>query len=296
MAGLKEIRTRINSIASTQKITSAMKMVSAAKFHKAQDTFFRFKQYSNKVDEVLQQVASAAHDPSVSKWFKKPKNTRNIALVVLSSNSSMCAGFNQNLAKKIVEDGAKTLGSTWGTDGLTIFGLGKKGADILSKKGISINLTDSEITISPNFDDTASFCEQHILTPFNDGTYDAVYIAYNEFRNPAVQVPTIIQYLPYKLPEGIEKSSNESDNFVFEPNREDILKVIIPMALKTSFYELILENSIGEHGARMTAMHQATENAIELSKQLKLQYNKARQAAITKEILEIVSGAEALRG
>ncbi|NHB68045.1 ATP synthase F1 subunit gamma [Perlabentimonas gracilis] len=296
MAGLKEIRTRINSIASTQKITSAMKMVSAAKFHKAQETFYRFKRYSSKVDEVLLQVASAANDSSLAKWFAKPTESRNIALVVLSSNSSMCAGFNQNLAKKVIDEGPKLWGELWKDNRIKVFCIGKKGADIISKKGVTPQLIDTEIAHLPLFNDVSAFFTQHILEPFRDGTYDAVFIAYNEFKNPAVQEPTIRQFLPFTIPEVVTKDSKSSDNLIFEPNKGDILKAIIPMALKTSFYEYTLENAIGEHGARMTAMHQATENAIELSKQLKLQYNKARQAAITKEILEIVSGAEALRG
>ncbi len=296
MAGLKEIRTRISSIASTQKITSAMKMVSAAKFHKAQETFYRFKRYSNKVDEVMLQVASAANDPSVGKWFAKPTNAKSIALIIFSSNSSMCAGFNHNLTKKVLEDGPKLWGELWRSNNLKIFCIGKKGAELLTKKGIEPYFIDTELAQSPKFDDASKFCENQVLDPFYNGDFDAVFVAYNEFRNPAVQEPSIKQYLPFAIPEEVLKESNDSDNLIFEPNKENILKAIIPMALKTSFYEFSLENAIGEHGARMTAMHQATENATELSKQLKFQYNKARQAAITKEILEIVSGAEALRG
>lgn len=299
MAGLKEIRTRINSIASTQKITSAMKMVSAAKFHKAQETFFRFEYYSKKVDDVLHHVASEASNPSLQKWFTKPKSEEKVALVVLTSNSSMCAGFNQNLVKKVVEEGPKHWQRLWNTNKINIFCLGKKGCELLTKKGFNVTQTDVDIVQLPQFNDAADFCDQHLIKPFVDGKYDAVYIAYNRFSNPAVQVPTFKQFLPYNIE---KKANNEnadtaiSQDHIFEPNKEDILKAIIPMSAKTSFFKLVLENSIGEHGARMTAMHQATENASELSKQLKLQYNKARQAAITNEILEIVSGAEALKG
>ncbi|MDX9848307.1 MAG: ATP synthase F1 subunit gamma [Tenuifilaceae bacterium] len=295
MSGLKEIRNRINSITSTQKITSAMKMVSAAKFHKAQDTFFRFKPYSEKVSEVLSQVSAGNTSAEVIKWFGKPKLPRKAALVIISSNSSMCAGFNLNLVKKVIDEGPTIFGDLWKTNNLKVFCLGKKGADALTKRGVSIGLIDTELAHRAKFNEISSFCEENLLNRFETGDYDVVYVAYNVFRNPALQEPTIRQFLPYSFA-GQNSSLKHAHKIIFEPNKEYINEVLIPMALKTSFYEMVLENAIGEHGARMTAMHQATENALELTKALKLQYNKARQAAITKEILEIVSGAEALKG
>ena len=296
MSGLKEIRTRINSIASTQKITSAMKMVSAAKFHRAQDTFFRFQDYSEKLNEVFLQVSGGAGNSMVNKWFDEPQQLKRVALVMFSSNSSMCAGFNQNLVKKVVDDGPHVFKDLWKTDNLQIFGLGKKGADILGKRGVKVHFVDDEIVLKTDHDRAITFCTEKLLNSFEKGEFDAVYFAYNEFKNPAVQQPVIKRFLPYTKPKGLVNENPNAPEIIFEPSKDSILESIIPMALKTFFYEVVLENAIGEHGARMTAMHQATENAIDLSKQLRLQYNKARQAAITKEILEIVSGAEALKG
>ncbi|HZJ74376.1 MAG TPA: ATP synthase F1 subunit gamma [Perlabentimonas sp.] len=296
---LKEIRTRISSIASTQKITSAMKMVSAAKFHRAQDTFFRFQTYSQKLNDVFLQVSGAADGSWVDRWFNEPQQLKRIALVVLSSNSSMCAGFNQNIAKQLADSGSEIFQDIWNTENVQIFALGKKGAQLLNRKGIETCFVDEEIVHTTNYDSAIKFCTEKLLNPFEQGTYDAVYIVYNEFENPAVQQPAINRFLPYVKPQEEtdgRDSSFEVPEITFEPSKKSILETIIPMALKTFFYEKVLENAIGEHGARMTAMHQATENAIELSKELKLQYNKARQAAITSEILEIVSGAEALNG
>ncbi len=272
-----------------------MKMVSAAKFHKAQETFFRFKPYSEKVSEVLTQVSAGNASAEVHKWFGKPKLPRKAALVVISSNSSMCAGFNLNLVKKIVDEGPSIFGDLWKTNNLNVFCLGKKGADALTKRGVAIDVIDTELAHLAKFNAISTFCEESLLNRFETGEYDVVYVAYNVFRNPALQEPTIRQFLPYFFADQ-EGNPKHAHNIIFEPNKEYINGVLIPMALKTFFYEMILENAIGEHGARMTAMHQATENATELTKALKLQYNKARQAAITKEILEIVSGAEALKG
>jgi F-type H+-transporting ATPase subunit gamma len=294
MAGLKEIRTRISSITSTQKITGAMKMVSAAKFHKAQETVFRFQNYSKKVTQVLAQVVLSAPKSEMNIWFSQPKTIKRAALVVVTSNSSMCAGFNQNLIKKVMEEGPTVLPEIWNTNNLDIYCLGKKGFDFFKKGGYNIVLSDTQIVNKPNYISSSGFCDEHLFENFSSQKYNVVFVAYNVFKNPALQEPTISQFLPFPLPEGTK--TNDFSDVIFEPNPVQIMQTLIPTALKTRFYEIILENSIGEHGARMTAMHQATENALELIKSLKLQYNKARQAAITKEILEIVSGAEALKG
>ncbi len=293
MSGLKEIRTRITSITSTQKITSALKMVSAAKFHKAQETINRFKPYSKKVLDVLSQVIPSAPTDTLQKWFNEPKSLENVALVILTSNSSMCAGFNQNLIKKVMDEGPLLFKDIWCTNNLSIFCLGKKGNDFFSKRGFNVKLSNTQIISKPNYETSTAF-STILIEGYLKGDFDAVFVAYNEFKNTAVQEPTISRLLPYRFPEEL-KLTKTSSNLVFEPSQEYIMEILIPTALKTFFHEMVLENSIGEHGARMTAMHQATENAIELNKNLKLQYNKARQAAITKEILEIVSGAEALK-
>lgn len=295
MLGLKEIRTRISSITSTQKITSAMKMVSAAKFHKAQETVLRYSVYSNKIFDILLQVAPTVNesDPQLSKWFVEPTELNKIALIVLTSNSSMCAGFNLNLGKKIIEEGPALFGESW-SDDVDIFCLGKKGGDYLTKQGVNVLEVNTEIVNAPSFNDSSKFIDS-LTQDYLSKKYDAVYVAYNEFKNPALQIPTLKRLLPFSIPKN-DKPKQVEPNLIFEPSKEYIMEVVIPTALKTLFHETLLENAVGEHGARMTAMHQATENANELNKELKLQYNKARQAAITKEILEIVSGAEALKG
>ncbi len=271
-----------------------MKMVSAAKFHKAQDVILRYSPYSKKIQNLLARIVPFAPEAVVEKWFTMPDITQKAALVVVTSNSSMCAGFNLNLLKFINEQGPKLFPELWGTNQLKLLCLGKKGADYLKKKGFEVSLIDTEVVNNPSFSLSASFSSM-LIDQFNNKELDSVYVAYNYFKNPALQEPRIEPLLPFTQ---IDENStiNTPDNLIFEPDQEYILKVLIPLAIKTYFHTVILENSIGEHGARMTAMHQATENAIELKKELKLQYNKARQAAITKEILEIVSGAEALKG
>jgi F-type H+-transporting ATPase subunit gamma len=293
MSGLREIRTRINSITSTQKITSAMKMVSAAKFHKSQETINRFKPYSKKVFEVLSQVIPSAPETELDKWFSPSQKLEKVALIVLTSNSSMCAGFNQNLLKHIVDVGPSIYKDIWDTNNLSLYCLGKKGSDFFSKRGFSVIYTDTDMVNKPLFSLSADLLDL-LASKYINKELDAVYVAYNQFVNPAVQNPTITQFFPYSLPD-LLKSVRTNPDLIFEPNKEYILEIVIPTALRTFFHEIVLENAIGEHGARMTAMHQATENASDLNKALKLQYNKARQASITKEILEIVSGAEALK-
>jgi F-type H+-transporting ATPase subunit gamma len=295
MSGLKEIRTRILSVTSTRKITSAMKMVSAAKFHKAQESIYRFEPYFYKTFEVLSQVLTKNKEPDTVKWFSAPESKKNVALIILTSNSSMCGGFNQNIIKKVMEEIPILLPDCPTKTNLTLFCLGKKGADFFQKRKYNLHSASSNLIVNkPTFNYTSPFASL-IIEEFLNGTYDLVYVAYNMYKNPAVQIPTIAQFLPIVLPEEMQ-SSTENFRLVFEPSREHILKLIIPKAMKIFLHKLILENAAGEHGARMTAMHQATDNATELIKELKLQYNKARQSSITKEILEIVSGAEALKG
>lgn len=295
MVGLRDIRNRINSIASTQKITGAMKMISAAKFHRAHDSLFRYKTYSNKILDILNQVSPTINkdEPNLSKWFTKPSALSSIALVVITSNSSMCGGFNQNMIKTVVEDTPPEFGENW-REITDFYCLGKKGDAYFRKKGYNVVFGDTDIVNNPDYNSSSKFV-QTLIKQYLEQKYDAVYVAFSEFKNPAVQIPTIKQILPFNAPEAKISEPDESD-VIFEPTKEYIIEQLIPLALETFFFEMLLENAVGEHGARMTSMHQATENAIEINKDLKLLYNKARQAAITNEILEIVSGAEALKG
>ena len=294
MANLKEIRTRIQSVQSTRKITSAMKMVSAAKFHKAQETIIRFYPYSKKVFEVLAQAFSGERsDSETEKWFSQKTEHKKVAILVITSNSSMCGGFNQNLIKTVQEDGPSIFKELWNNKSVDFYCIGKKGGDYFSKKGFLVKSIDTETIDKPSFQSSSKYAEV-LMEQFLTNVYDSVYIAYSQFKNPAVQVPVIERYLPIQLPKNIKVDPNRAT--IFEPDRMHIVKTIIPKALKIKLHGIILEVSAGEHGARMTAMHQATDNATDIIRDLTLQYNKARQAAITKEILEIVSGAEALKG
>jgi len=272
-----------------------MKMVSAAKFHKAQETIMRFEPYSKKMFEVLAQSFSGdSNEPETDRWFYGCGECKKAALIVITSNSSMCGAFNQNIIKKVLEDAPLIFKDKWGTPYVDLFFIGKKGADFFSKKGYAIHTLETQIIDKPNFTVSAKFADM-LMDNFLTQIYDKIYVAFNEFKNPAVQIPVIEQFLPIVFPKAIRVSHTNPD-MVFEPNRTDIVKTIIPKAMKIKFHDYILEVSAGEHGARMTAMHQATDNATDLINDLTLQYNKARQAAITKEILEIVSGAEALKG
>lgn len=294
MANLKEIRTRIQSVQSTRKITSAMKMVSAAKFHKAQETIFRFYPYSKKVFEVLAQAFQGVlHEEETKKWFTECSEPKKVAFLVITSNSSMCGGFNQNLIKKVQEEGSTKLSNLWDNNSIDFYCIGKKGSDYFLKKGLSVKSTDTETIDKPNFQSSAKYADM-LMETFLNNKYDTIYVAYNQFKNPAVQVPVIERFLPIEFPKNIKVDTTRTT--VFEPDSFQIVKTIIPKSLRIKMHGIILEVSAGEHGARMTAMHQATDNATDLIRNLTLQYNKARQAAITKEILEIVSGAEALKG
>jgi F-type H+-transporting ATPase subunit gamma len=293
MSNLKEIRTRIQSVAATRKITSAMKMVSAAKFHKAQETIFRYKPYANKTYEVLNQIMAEQTGNGLTQWYRSAEVPQKIALVVLTSSSSMCGGFNQNLIKKVMDEGPKLFPDVWSSCNIDFYCLGKKGNDFFSKKGFKIQLEKNEIVDRPNFSKTASLADP-LIGCFLSGDYDAVYVAYNQFRNPAVQVPTIEKIMPLKIEKATVASAGS--DIIFEPGKLPIANLLVPKTIKITLHRFVLESSAGEHGARMTAMHQATDNATEIINKLTLQYNKARQAAITKEILEIVSGAEAQKG
>jgi len=268
-----------------------MKMVSAAKFHKAQETIIRFDPYSKKVFEVLAQAFSGTTNESeTKKWFHQDNEQKKVAILVLTSNSSMCGGFNQNLIKKVEEE---VSSERWSNKIIDYYCIGKKGGDYFIKKGRHVKSVDAETIDKPNFQSSSQYAEM-LMEQFLANVYDSVFVAYSQFKNPAVQVPVIERYLPIQFPKSIKVDPSRAT--IFEPDRLHIVKTIIPKALKIKLHGIILEVSAGEHGARMTAMHQATDNASELIRDLTLQYNKARQAAITKEILEIVSGAEALNG
>lgn len=289
MANLKDIRIRIQSVRSTRKITSAMKMVSAAKLRKAQDAIMRMRPYANKLNEILAGISgsvSADENP-----YARMNKIEKVLLVVISSNSSLCGAFNSNVVKKAKEIAFETYPEVTKNNNLDVFIIGKKGGAGL--KGLfTVIDTKNELFENLVFENVADVA-QLIMDKFTNGDYDRIDLVYNQFKNAAVQILTQEQFLPIEL---LEEEGNTNSDYIFEPSKEFIVEQLIPKSLKIQFYKALLDSFASEHGARMTAMHKATDNASDLIKDLNLDYNKARQAAITNEILEIVAGAEALKG
>lgn len=286
MANLKEIRNRITSIKSTMQITSAMKMVSAAKLKKAQDAIVAMRPYSSKLTELLQNL-SATLDSDTGGAYSTQREVSKVLLVVITSNRGLCGGFNSSITKEVI----KTVKEKYANTTVDILGIGKKGTDVLQKQ-FDIVANKNEIYDDLTFDNVAAIAE-NLMELYTSGTYDRIELVYNQFKNAATQLPQVEQFLPIKPIEGGDASAVNSD-YIFEPSKEEIVEALIPKSLKTQLYKAIRDSFASEHGARMTAMHKATDNAKDLRDELLLTYNKARQAAITNEILEIVGGAEAL--
>ena len=285
MANLKEIRNRITSIKSTMQITSAMKMVSAAKLKKAQDAITAMRPYSSKLTELLQSL-SATLDSDASGEYSTQREVKNVLLVAITSNRGLCGGFNSSIVKETI----KTINNKYNGVTVDLLAIGKKGNDILSKEHNVIE-NRSDIFDDLTFDNVAEIAEK-LMNLYVVGSYDKIELVYNQFKNAATQITQVEQFLPI---EPVESDENVSLDYVFEPSKEEIVLELIPKSLKTQLYKAIRDSFASEHGARMTAMHKATDNATELRDELLLKYNKARQAAITNEILEIVGGAEALK-
>ena len=285
MANLKEIRNRIGSIKSTMQITSAMKMVSAAKLKKAQDAIIAMRPYSSKLTELLQNLSTTL-DGEIGGAYTNQREVSKVLLVVVTSNRGLCGGFNSSIVKETI----RNIEENYSNVSVDIFGLGKKGADVLGKE-YNVIETNNEIFDNLTFANTAEIAEK-LMHLFVDGTYDKIEIIYNQFKNAATQIPQVEDFLPIKAV--AEGQSNSNTDYIFEPSKEEIILELIPRSLKMQLYKAVRDSFAAEHGARMTAMHKATDNAKELRDELLLTYNKARQAAITNEILEIVGGAEAL--
>ncbi|MFT4576652.1 MAG: F-type H+-transporting ATPase subunit gamma [Polaribacter sp.] len=286
MANLKEIRNRITSIGSTMQITSAMKMVSAAKLKKAQDAITAMRPYSSKLTELLQSL-SATLDSEAGGDYSDQREVSKVLIVAITSNRGLCGGFNSSIVKKTVN----TIESNYQNVSVDLLTIGKKGNDVLSKR-YNVIESNTEVFDALTFDNVAVIAEK-LMGLFVDGSYDKIEIVYNQFKNAATQITTVEQFLPIKPIEGENVDANQ--DYIFEPSKEEIVLELIPKSLKTQLYKAIRDSFASEHGARMTAMHKATDNATDLRDDLLLKYNKARQAAITNEILEIVGGAEALK-
>ncbi len=285
MANLKEIRSRITSVGSTMQITSAMKMVSAAKLKRAQDAIVKMRPYSNKLTELLDNL-SASLDSSEAGPYTQNREIKNVLLVTITSNRGLCGGFNAYIIKK-----AKSLiTDEYSNANISILSIGKKSSENFTKNSFNIDSTHDALFGDLTYENVAIVAEG-IMNKFLVGDYDKVVLVYNQFKNAATQIIVDENFLPVYVTN--KEGSNQGD-YLFEPEKEEIVEQLIPKALKTQLFKAILDSHAAEHGARMTAMHKATDNAGELKKELTLTYNKARQAAITGEILEIVGGAEAL--
>ncbi len=286
MANLKEIRNRIVSVSSTMQITSAMKMVSAAKLKKAQDAITAMRPYSAKLTELLQNL-SASLDSDAGSRFADNREVNKVLIVSITSNRGLCGAFNSNIIKHSVYLAQEQYAGKQ----VDFMAIGKKANDILRKK-CTIVANHSSVYEDLTFDNVAAIAEE-LMEKFTSGSYDRIIVVYNRFKNAATQIIMTEQFLPIAPIEG-EKTA--TTDYIFEPSMVEIVEQLIPKSLKTQLFKSIRDSFASEHGARMTAMHKATDNATEMRDQLKLTYNKARQAAITNEILEIVGGAEALNG
>lgn len=291
MPNLKEVRVRISSVNSTMQITSAMKMVSAAKLRKAQDAITRMRPYAEKLQEILQGLSSGL-DTSENVYGRQDE-VKNVLVVAVSSNRGLCGAFNSQIIKRV----NKMIRSDYSDKNVTVLTFGKKAEDAFRKtdyfiKGTLLPRNTNEIFDHLDFDHAAAAAKK-VMDAFEAKQFDKIILVYNQFKNAATQIVTEEQFLPV-VPMDTEDGGPANLDYIFEPNQEEIVSDLIPKSLKTQFYKALLDSFAAEHGARMTAMHKATDNASEMLKDLKLTYNKARQAAITTEILEIVGGAEAL--
>ena len=291
MANLKEIRNRITSISSTRQITSAMKMVSAAKLRKAQDAITQMRPYANKLQEILSNL-SASLD-SADGVYSTEREIKNVLIVSITSNRGLCGGFNNN----VIKTARKIAENDYPNANVTVLSIGKKSNDAFKNTSFGIKGTLLPRHTETIWDDLtfekSSEIAENLMMQFKDGHQDKIVVIYNQFKNAAVQEVMTEQFLPVLPPQNSEETTSTTD-YIFEPSKEFIVQELIPKSLKTQLFKALLDSHASEHGARMTAMHKATDNASDLIDELKLSYNKARQAAITGEILEIVGGAEAL--
>ncbi len=290
MANLKEIRTRISSVKSTRQITNAMKMVSAAKLRKAQNAITQLRPYANKLNEILGRLGEVKGDEAEN-IYAEQRPEEKILLVAISSNRGLCGPFNSNVVKKIIELTEGQYSEQYKKGNVSIYTIGSKSGQILSSKGFKIEKEFNNVYDDLSFANTAEVA-QTFMDLFTNKTFDKIELVYNRFKNAAVQILTQEQFLPVKHE---ESKSHDNNDYIFEPSQQYIFDNLIPDSLKTQLYAAVRDSYASEQGARMTAMHQATDNASEMIRSLTLSYNKARQAAITKEILEITAGAEALK-
>lgn len=290
MANLKEVKNRINSVVSTQQITKAMKMVAAAKLKRAQDRITMMRPYSQKLSAILQNVSGSGEE--MNNPYAKERTVEKVLLILVTSDKGLCGAFNSTVTRRVkslMEGEYKSIAEN---DNLHFMTIGKKAADFLKRNKLPNNADYIDLFNRLNYEDVSE-AAQFVMDEFEKGTYDKVEIIYNEFKNAATQVLNQEQFLPIAKADG-EDGADTDHAYSYEPSRDYIEKELIPTSLKTQLFKALLDSNASEHGARMTAMDKATENAGDLLKELRLTYNRTRQAAITTEILEITAGAEAL--
>ena len=286
MASLKEVKNRIGSVTSTQQITKAMKMVAAAKLRKSQDRIIQMRPFAQKMSAILQNLSTSGSDADA--WYAKQRGVNKVLLVVVTSDRGLCGSFNSMVIKSAV----RVVQENYIGKQVTILPIGKKALEFFGKRNSKMVADYSTLFTKLSFENVSE-CGEFIMNAFRKGEFDHVEIIYNQFKNVATQILMVEQFLPVK-PRASTKKGADVD-YIFQPNQEEILSGLVPKSLKVQLYKAVLDSNASENGARMTAMDKASENAGELLKELKLSYNRTRQAAITKEILEIVGGAEALK-
>lgn len=294
MPNLKAIRVRIVSVKSTRQITSAMKMVSAAKLRKAQDKIVTLRPYANKLYEILVNLSQSLADSEVENIYARAAAPEKILIVVITSNRGLCGAFNANVVKEAKRLAAEIYPEQFRKGNVLFLTIGKKGYDYLRKQKFNI-ATEANDTLNDVSFEKVSAVASSVMNSFINHEFDRVDLIYNHFKNAAVQQLTTERFLPVETKAAAGKNSQPVD-YIYEPDKESIVKELIPKSLKIQFYKAVLDSFVAENGARMTAMHKATDNATVMIRELTLLYNKARQAAITNQILEVVSGAEALKG
>ncbi len=296
MANLKAIRVRLSSVKSTRQITSAMKMVAAAKLRKAQDSIVQLRPYADKLNEIQDGLTAALHELEIENPYDaREKGNGRVLLVTVTSNKGLCGAFNANVIRETRRIMHERYGEAMNNGRLAMITIGKKANDAFRKLKCNIIADESEIYSGLTFDRVSQLADR-LMQLYLSGEYDVIEIIYNQFKNAAVQKLTVEPYLPAVMAVPAGDAPAAPADYIYEPDQVSIISELIPKTLRIKLYRALLDSFAAEHGARMTAMHQATDNATELIRDLTLQYNKARQASITNQLLEVVSGAEALNG
>ncbi|MFA5972955.1 MAG: ATP synthase F1 subunit gamma [Lentimicrobiaceae bacterium] len=293
MPNLKEVRIRIASVKSTQQITSAMKLVAASKLRRAQNAILKMRPYAAKLKDILQNL-SASLDSTDDNVLAQQRIPEKILLVIVTSNRGLCGAFNTNILRTAVQRIQDTYAAQLKAGNVSVMTIGRKGSEFFAKRNFKVISSHDSIFDNLSYDNV-SVISSSVMSAFVNKEFDRVDLVYNQFKNAAVQRITVEQFLPVEAPVESAVVSKTNNDYIFLPSKKEIVLELIPKSLRIQFYKSLLDSYASEHGARMTAMHQATDNAGDLIKELNLAYNKARQASITKEILEIVSGAEALK-